>query len=116
MTIPCSIVQPEFGMSHDLEVALETARRWRDLGNAILLVGILAEILIEALWPDRPSVFTLKWRGHLCGPRNIAILMAGLVTVGGLWLELFNPSPSMWPLKDSPLRRYRRDLHWYNIM
>jgi hypothetical protein len=74
-------------MNHDLEVALEAARRWRDLGNAILLGGILAEILIEASCPDRPSVFTLKWRDHFCGPRNIAILMAGLVTLGGLWLE-----------------------------
>src|SRR5690242_13813084 len=74
-------------MNHDLEMALEAARRWRDLGNAILLVGILAEILIEASWPDRPSIFTLKWRDHLCASKNIAIVMAGLVTLGGLWLE-----------------------------
>lgn len=74
-------------MNHDLEIALETARRWRDLGNAILLAGILAEILIEASWPERPSVFTLRWCDHVRAPKNVAILMAGLITLGGLFLE-----------------------------
>src|SRR5580698_347470 len=74
-------------MSHDLEFALNTARRWRDLGNLILLVGIIAEILIEAFWRDRPSTFSLKWCDHIREPENLAILIAGLLTLSGLWFE-----------------------------
>jgi hypothetical protein len=74
-------------MNHDLEIALTAARRWRDLGNLILLGGILAEILIEGFCPDRLSVFTLSWRDHICEPRSIVILIAGLITLAGLLLE-----------------------------
>jgi hypothetical protein len=74
-------------MNHDLEIALAAARRWRDFGNLILLVGIVAEILIEGFCRDRPSVFTPSWCDHICEPKNVAILIAGLITLAGLWLE-----------------------------
>ena len=41
----------------EMEIALASARRYRDLGNAILVVGIVAEIVIEAVWPDIPDLF-----------------------------------------------------------
>lgn len=78
---------------HELEIALKAARRYRDLGNTILVVGIFAEILIEAIWPDSehsPSLasrFSKWWKDHFWKGKNIAILLAGLVTISGLWLE-----------------------------
>jgi hypothetical protein len=95
-TITDSTVHVESGMSQDeLETALKAARWYRDLGNTILVVGIFAEILIEAIWPDAESSedhsfasrFSKWWKGHFWKGKNIAILFAGLVTLSGLWLE-----------------------------
>src|SRR5713101_2106 len=83
-------------MSQDqLENALKAARWYRDLGNTILVVGIFAEILIEAIWPDAErsqvssfaSRFSKWWKDHFWKGKNVAILLAGLVTLSGLWLE-----------------------------
>jgi hypothetical protein len=83
-------------MSQDkLEAALKAARWYRDLGNTILVVGIFAEILIEAVWPDAKgsqdgsfaSRFSKWWKDHFWKGKNIAILLAGVVTLSGLWLE-----------------------------
>ena len=87
-------------MTHDFDrIALNAARRWRDWGNTILLVGILGELLIDAFWPDWPEMFPLLrgkaatgpllrwWSNHFWKPRTIAILLVGLVAFGGLILE-----------------------------
>lgn len=81
-----------------MELALAAARQARDWGNAILVIGIVAEIVIEAVWPDAPDLFPLlrgkhatkpltRWRDHFWKKKNLAILIVGLVTVFGLGLE-----------------------------
>jgi hypothetical protein len=86
-------------MSQDeIELALASARRCRDIGNAILAIGIVIEIFIEAVWPDVPDVFGLlrgkratqpltRWCGHFWKKKNIAIFVVGLVTIFGLGFE-----------------------------
>jgi len=85
-------------MNHDLEPALALHRWWRDVGNDILLIGVLAEFLIDVLWPERPEIFPLlrgrratrpflRWYAHLLAVRGIIVVVVGLAVFAGIALE-----------------------------
>jgi hypothetical protein len=81
-------------MSHDLEMY----RRLRDIGNLLILVGILAEIAIDIFWPERSTLFPtlreysaitpfLRWWDHIRSWRVLAMFVAGMVVLAGLMYE-----------------------------
>src|SRR5208282_6543294 len=84
------------GMNDALDIALKSHRYWRDLGNLILAIGILAEIAIDGFWP-RSSTFVLrrptkpltKWwqRIPLLTRKGFCVVLAGVVVVYGPDLE-----------------------------
>jgi hypothetical protein len=79
-------------MKYDLEIALaqsalSIARTWRDHGNTILLIGILAEVAIDIFWRDKPHTFSHAWREHFREPKIIATFTIGVLIFGGLMLE-----------------------------
>lgn len=89
-------------MSH-LDTLLTEARLWRDRGNTILLLGILAEVVIDACWPDQPHLNPvlrgrgatrplIRWRDHVFTWKNSVMCAVGLVTLAGLMLERYEGS------------------------
>lgn len=85
-------------MNHDLETTLSAYRHLRNIGNLLILIGILAEIAIDILWPERSTLFPtlreykavtpcMRWWNHVYSCRVLAIFAAGLVVLGGLMLE-----------------------------
>jgi hypothetical protein len=89
-------------MNHDLESALAGYRYLRDVGSAILLIGVVAELFIEAFWPEAPiprpylggSKRILvnrpkKW-AHLRNLRAVILVISTLAVVIGIsveWIE-----------------------------
>lgn len=85
-------------MNHELEVALAAARRWRDIGNAILLLAVLIEFAIDGFWPEPIVTFPLlcgrkatqplsRWREQIFTLRNITTAVAGLAVALGIGME-----------------------------
>ena len=78
--------------------SLHVHRDARDFGNLILVIGILAEVAIEALWPERAHHLAIKrglratsplnnWEFPLATWKGRAILVVGIVIVFGLYRE-----------------------------
>jgi hypothetical protein len=87
-------------MSGALETALKFHRFWRDIGNDILLFGVMAEFLIDLFWPERPDLFPLlrsrkattpflKWYRHLLTTRGVVVVMMGLMVFAGVAVERY---------------------------
>jgi hypothetical protein len=75
-------------MNDALEIAPSSARWWRDFGNDMVFVGIVAEILIEAFLKTASPQFT-PTKAHRRERRKIwAALAAGLVVASGIGIEL----------------------------
>src|SRR5260370_21351063 len=81
-------------MSNDLD----TYRHLRNLGNLCILIGILAEIAIDILWPERSTLFPtlreysavtpfLRWWDHVRSWRVLVMFVAGVVVLAGLMVE-----------------------------
>ncbi len=87
-------------MNGALETALKFHRFWRDIGNDILLFGVMAEFLIDLFWPERPDLFPLlrsrkattpflKWYRHLLTTRGVVVVMMGLMVFAGVAVERY---------------------------
>lgn len=63
-------------MNDKLDVALASARWWRDIGIDLVIGGIIAEVLIETFWPKN------KERS-----KKIRMGLAGAVVAFGIWIE-----------------------------
>src|ERR1700682_836816 len=88
-------------MNHDdlAFKALVGCRRWRDVGSAILLIGVVAELFIEAVWPETPisrpylrgskriMVNRPKKWAHLRNLRALILLVSTLAVAFGIFTE-----------------------------
>jgi hypothetical protein len=85
-------------MNETLDIALKFHRFWRDVGNDILLIGVLAEFLIDLLWLEPPEIFPLlrgrhattpllKWYRHLLTMKGVAVGVVNLMVFAGIFLE-----------------------------
>lgn len=85
-------------MNRDLESALATYRWWRDVGNDLLLFGVLLEFMIDALWTATPDVFPLlrgkratqpliRWYAHFLTLRGMVVFLVGFVVFLGIAIE-----------------------------
>jgi hypothetical protein len=77
-----------------LETQLRTHRFWRDIGNALLLFGVLVEPIIDIFWTESPSLplsrsrrATTPLKGRFEQLRKPVVLLVGLIVFGGIGLE-----------------------------
>jgi hypothetical protein len=84
-------------MTDNLETLLSAARSARDWGNAVLALGILLEVAVDALWPKQPISFPVlhrrattqlqKRQFPICTLKGFCVVLAGLIVLFGLYRE-----------------------------
>jgi hypothetical protein len=91
-------------MSFDPQQALDAARLWRDRGNKILILALVAEVFLEiwhdrhnawVLWSARETTQSLKWRikrtliflRRRLPSKHSLMIIAALIVVVGVGLE-----------------------------